>query len=195
MLKKTQLIAKVEGLFINPSRDTGIVSQVQKSAVLDYAGMQGETHGGETRLSCSRVAGQYPKGTQIRNVRQISIISIEELATIAENMGIDTIEPSWLGANIVVSGIADFSLIPPSSRLISESGASITVDIINGPCRFVGDVIEMHYPGRGKLFVKAAYNLRGVTAWVECPGELHLGDNLTLHVPKQPSYPHLSNNR
>jgi hypothetical protein len=190
MLKKTQLIAKVEGLFINPSREAGIVSQAKKTAVLDYAGMQGETHGGETRLSCSRVRAQYPKGTNIRNVRQVSIISLEELAATALNMGIPEIDPTWLGPNIVVSGIADFSLIPPSSRLISDSGAALTIDMINGPCRFVGDVIEEHYPGKGKLFVKAAYNLRGVTAWVECPGELEVGDTLTLHMPSQPSYPH-----
>lgn len=191
MLKKTQLVATIEGLFTNPSREVGLESIEQQSATLNYAGMEGETHGGETRFSCSRVSGQYLKGTEIRNVRQISITSSEELACIAENMGIDKIEPSWLGANIVVSGIADFSLIPPSSRLISANGTSMTVDMINGPCKFVGDVIEQLYPGKGKLFVKAAYNMRGVTAWVECPGELVVGDSLILHVPKQPNYPHL----
>ncbi len=191
MLKKSKFVAKIEGLYVNPSRETGIVSCAQQTAVLDYAGMQGETHGGETRASCSRVRAQYPKGTNIRNVRQISIISLEELEATALNMGIPEIDPSWLGPNIVVSGIADFSLIPPSSRLISDSGAALTIDMINGPCRFVGDVIEKHYPGKGKLFVKAAYNMRGVTAWVECPGELAVGDALTLHVPQQPSFPHL----
>lgn len=191
MLKKSQLVAKIEGLFANPSREAGLVTNAQQRAVFDYAGMQGEAHGGETRLSCSRVSRQYPKGTEIRNVRQISIISREELDAIASNMQIPEIDPSWLGPNIIVSGIADFSLIPPSSRLISTNGTSLTIDMINGPCRFVGDVIETHYPGKGKMFVKAAYNMRGVTAWVECPGELEVGDALTLHVPSQPSYPHL----
>ncbi|MGB1239918.1 MAG: MOSC domain-containing protein [Pseudomonadales bacterium] len=190
MLKKTSLVAKIEGLYVNPSRESGLVSVAQQKVNCDYTGIQGESHGGETRLSCSRVGAQYPKKTEIRNVRQISLISREELQAIADNMGIPELDPSWLGPNILVSGIPDFSLIPPSSRLITAAGTSLTVDMCNGPCRFVGDVIEAHYPGKGKFFVKAALNMRGVTAWVECCGELKVGDEFVLHVPKQPHYPH-----
>ena len=49
--------------------------------------------------------GQYAQGTEIRNTRQISIVSVEELAFIADSMGIDTLQPEWVGANLLVSGM------------------------------------------------------------------------------------------
>ena len=36
-----------------------------------FPGIAGEVHEGLTRPSCSRVTAQYPKGTVIRNTRQI----------------------------------------------------------------------------------------------------------------------------
>ncbi|MCJ8298369.1 MAG: MOSC domain-containing protein [Pseudomonadales bacterium] len=190
MLKTTKLTARIEALFINPCRDEGLVSTAIDSVQASYAGIEGESHGGFTRPSCSRVLGQYPRGTQIRNVRQVTIVSVEELEIIRAQMGIPELKAQWLGANILLSGIADFSLIPPSSRLISANGLSIVADMTNGPCKFVGDVIDKHFPGKGKQFPKAAFNLRGVTGWVEREGVLQLGDELILHVPYQPPYQH-----
>ncbi|NRA19737.1 MAG: sulfurase [Oceanospirillaceae bacterium] len=190
MLKSSKFTATIDSLFINNNRDLSLASEKVTRIEVNYRGFQGEAHSGLTRGSCSRVLAQYPRGSEIRNVRQITIISAEEILQIAENMGIPYLEPQWLGANILVSGIPDFSLIPPSSRLISSSGVSIVVDMINGPCRFVGEVIDHTFPGKGKRFAKAANNIRGVTGWVEKTGQLEQGESLQLHLPMQPKSLH-----
>lgn len=152
---------------------------------LSFAGLTGETHAGLTRPSCARVTSQYPRGTEIKNTRQISIVCAQELAKVAATLNLDEIDPAWLGASIVVSGIPDFSHIPPSSRLVSQDGVSVTIDMQNRPCAFPAKTIEMAKPEHGKAFKSAAKGLRGVTAWVEREGTLWLGDVLTLHVPDQ----------
>lgn len=66
-------------------------------AFAGFAGVEGEVHAGLKRPSCSRVTGQYPRGTEIRNVRQFSVLSAEELAMIARDMGLAQLDPSLLG--------------------------------------------------------------------------------------------------
>ncbi len=155
---------------------------------LTFAGIAGEAHSGLTRPSCSRVAAQYPAGTEIRNTRQISVLSAEDIAAIAAAMSVTTLDPAWLGANLVVEGIGDFSHVPPSSRLQGEDGATLVVDMENRACVLPGKVIEAELPGKGRLFRPAARGRRGVTAWVEREGWLRLGERLRLHVPDQPAW-------
>jgi len=159
------------------------------AATLD--GFPGETHGGATRPSCIRVTSQYPRGTDIRNVRQLSILSAEELAEIAAAMKLDRIDPAWVGASMVIEGIPDFSHVPPSSRLMAPSGAGVTIDMENRPCIFPGREIEKEAAGFGDLFKPAAKGRRGVTAWMEYGGRLSIGDELVLHIPDQPVWAHL----
>ena len=155
---------------------------------LTFEGIPGSTHGGLTRPSCSRVTSQYERGTPIKNTRQLSIISAEELEGIARDLGLDDIDPAMLGASIVIRGIPDFSHVPPSSRLQASSGATITVDMENRPCQFPAMTIEKAEPGHGKGFRTAAVNRRGVTGWVEREGVLRVGDNVTLHIPDQKAW-------
>ena len=55
----------------------------------------------------------------------------------------------------------------------------------NRPCHLPARVISAIDPDAGKRFKSAAAGLRGVTAWVERPGRLALGDWLRMHVPDQ----------
>jgi hypothetical protein len=158
---------------------------------LGFGGFPADCHAGETRPSCSRVTDQYPRGTTIRNVRQVSLVSAEELSDIAAALGLDRVEPAWVGASVVVEGIPDFSHLPPSSRLQGPDGVTLTVDMQNRPCRFPAKTIEDARPGHGKRFKEAAEGRRGVTAWVERTGVLRLGDVLRLHVPDQRPWAHL----
>ena len=162
-----------------------LMSVVHQSVDLGFHGITGSVHAGETRASCSRVVTQYPKGTEIRNVRQFSIVSEEELAEIGAAMGIERPDPARIGASIVIRGIPDFSHVPPSSRLQNAAGTTLTIDMENQPCHFPGLSLEKVHPGQGKGFKAAAVDRRGVTAWVERPGPLAVGDVLTLHVPGQ----------
>jgi hypothetical protein len=170
-------------------------AEALERAELTFEGIAGECHGGLTRPACVRTSAQYPKGTQIRNVRQLSVLSAEELSAIAKKMGLDSIRAEWLGASMVIEGIPDFSHIPPSSRLQAASGASIAIDMENRPCVFPGREIEKDAAGFGAKFKPAAQGRRGVTAWVEREGPVAIGDTVTLHIPDQPIWQHLGDAR
>ncbi|GIT85175.1 MOSC domain-containing protein [Roseobacter sp. OBYS 0001] len=170
-------------------------SETLPLADLKFSGIEGECHGGLTRPACVRTKAQYPEGTEIRNVRQLTILSQEELDAIAEDMGMADIDPAWLGASMVIEGIPDFSHVPPSSRLQVESGASLAVDMENRPCIYPGREIEKDRPGLGPKFKPAAKNRRGVTAWVEREGSVKVGDSVRLHIPDQPVWQMLGDAR
>jgi len=182
MLTPTSLHATISFLGVNKDGkdlSTGATDSVEVS----YAGFTGDSHTGLTRSACVRVAQQYPKGTEIRNVRQISALSVEELIQVQETMELDELNPEWVGANLVISGIPDFTKVPPSSRLIADNGTALVIDMENAPCKFPGEIIEQHKPGKGAAFPKAALGKRGVTVWVEREGSLRVGDTMRLHIP------------
>ncbi|MDP3261477.1 MAG: sulfurase [Tabrizicola sp.] len=158
---------------------------------LSLAGYAGESHAGVTRPSCSRVLKQHPRGTEIRNVRQLSVVGAEEMAEVAAALGLEAMDHAWVGASVVIAGIPDFSHLPPSSRLQGPDGVTLVIDMQNRPCQEPGVTIEEARPGFGKRFKAVAEGKRGVTAWVEREGVLRVGDALTLHVPDQRAWAHL----
>ncbi len=194
-LIKTDFTAKIVWLGTVQDRSKSLRSVSVDQMQLGFAGNKNESHAGLTRASCSRVKTQYPRGTEIRNTRQLSIVSQEELDKIAAHMGIKQFDPAWIGASIVIKGIPDFTLVPPSSRLQGVSGATLTVDLENRPCVLPAPVINQEMPDAGAKFKPAAKNLRGVTAWVEREGILRVGDEIVLHIPDQPPWPHLGTAR
>ncbi|SIN79894.1 MOSC domain-containing protein [Vannielia litorea] len=188
-LKKLDTTATVTWLGWVKSREASLRSEPLEAVQATLDGFPGEDHGGATRPSCSRVLALYPqRGTTIRNTRQLSIVSAEELAEVAATLGLETLEPELIGASVVVSGLPNFSHVPPGTRLQAPSGATITVDVENGPCNFPGKEIEAVHPGRGKGFKAAALGKRGVVAWIEREGRIALGDPLTVFVPDQPAW-------
>ena len=185
-LKPTDYTATVTWLGVVTNDDRAeLLAEVLAAVDLTFEGIAGSVHGGATRDLCSRVKSQYPPGTRICNERQLSIISAEELSEIAAQMGLDRIDPARLGASMVLSGLPDFSFLPPSSRLQALSGATLTVDMQNRPCQFPAKSIDKVAPGLGKGFKPAANGRRGVTASVAREGRVVLGDVLRLHIPDQ----------
>lgn len=158
---------------------------------LTFAGYAGEIHAGLTRPSDSRVLAQHPRGTAIRNVRQLAIVSAEEMALVAAELGLDGFDYAWVGASLVIEGIPNFSHVPPSSRLQAENGTTLVVDMENRPCQEPAVTIDAARPGYGRAFKAAAAGRRGVTAWVEREGKLAVGMRLRLHIPDQPVWTHL----
>ena len=188
----TEYTCEIVYLGFVKSRAEALASAPLAEAFASFAGFEGEDHGGLTRKSCVRVKDQYPEGTEIRNVRQLSIISAEETAAAAAQIGVDEVKPEWMGASLMVKGLPDFTHVPPSSRLQARSGATLVIDMENRPCMYPGkEEVEPHHPGKGKFLKSALKDRRGVTAWVEREGLLKVGDTLTLHVPDQRAWmPH-----
>ena len=194
-LLPTDYYAVITYLGTVPDRDAALESTAVDQITALFSGPEGEAHGGLTRPSDSRVTSQYKRGTTIRNTRQFSILSAEDLAAIAAKMGLAHLDGALVGATMVVQGIPDFSHIPPSSRLQNESGATLTIDMENRPCVLPAKPIEAAHEGFGAKFKAAAKGRRGVTAWVEREGVFRVGDRLRLHVPDQPVWAHLSDVR
>ena len=190
-LKSTRFTGTIIWLGLVADRDAALPSAPVQSITATFAGPVGEAHAGLTRPSCSRVMGQYPRGTTIRNVRQFSVLSAEDLAAIAAEMGLASLDPALLGATLVIAGIPDLSHLPPSSRLQAAGGCTLVVDMENRPCTLPARPIEDRHPSFGKAFKPAAKDRRGVTAWVEREGTLTLGETVTLHIPAQPVWAHL----
>jgi len=182
----TDHVATITWLGHVPHRDRAEIETLPIDDMqLGWEGYAPDCHSGVTRPSCSRVVAQFARGTEIRNVRQMSILSAEEMAAIAAGLDLPGLEPAWLGASVVIEGIADFSHVPPSSRLQAEDGTTLVIDMQNRPCRFPAKTIETAVPGHGRDFKAVAEGRRGVTAWVERPGRLRRGETLRLHVPDQ----------
>jgi hypothetical protein len=190
IFSKAPFAGKVAALYLGHDRETGLEKPGVTRLELTYEGIAGDFHAGLTRKSDSRTLQLYKRGLDIRNTRQLSLVSDTELAEIAECMGLPAVDAKWVGANALVTGIPDLTLLPPSTRLQFPSGATIVVDLENVPCRQVAEVIERHHPKPKLGFVAAAKNKRGVTAWVEREGAIELGDDIAVLTPPNRLYAH-----
>jgi hypothetical protein len=183
------LAAQVEGVFVVESE--AVESSPKEEIQLTYAGVVGDRHEGLLRPSGAREPW-YPRGTKMRNERQLSMLSIEELAEVAHDLGIPTLPAEWIGANLCLSGVPHFSRLPPRTLLMFPSGTTIRVDGDNGPCRISGRSIMAHHPGRPDVelgFVKAAMGKRGLVGWVEREGVIRRGDTVKVRTWRQAAYP------
>ena len=88
ILTPTEIRGETVWLGLNRDRARTLESEAVERVEVDYGGFVGESHGGLTRPSCSRVKLQYPKGTEIKNARQVTILSAEELEEVSAAMGL-----------------------------------------------------------------------------------------------------------
>jgi len=179
---------EITWLGLMPDRGKSLRAEARDDLFASFDGIREDSHFGATRASCGRTQGQHPIGTKIRNTRQFTVLCAEELGVVAANMGLDDLDRALVSAKVVISGLPDFSHIPPASRLIADNGATLVADVTNLPCVFPGKEIESEHAGFGKSFKGAAKHRRGVTAWVLCEGMLRVGDQLRLHIPAQRSW-------
>ena len=96
--RKTDFVATITWLGKVPLNRPNIRAEAVSSARATYAGFEDDYHGGLTRASCVRVTGRHPEGTEIANTRQLSILSAEEMAEIAQDIGLGALDPILLGA-------------------------------------------------------------------------------------------------
>lgn len=174
--------------------DGSFVTHPTPELALDMTGIPGDRHAGLTRASSAREPW-LPRGTVLRNDRQLSVLSREELQEIAVSLGIEQATPELVGANLLVEGIDDLSRIAPGSLLaigVTWSGkdkfdgkALLRVEAYNRPCRGPGRKLAAFY-GRPELefaFPKAAMSLRGLVLSVALPGVIRAGDRVLVLEP------------
>ncbi len=166
------------------------VSRPVPSLTLDFAGIVGDHHAGRTRPSTSREPW-HARGTEIRNDRQVTVVSSAELAEVAAAMELPEIRPGWIGANLVFADIPDLTALPAGTKLLFAGGATVNIEAENGPCRVSGKSIGKHFPEReviDLLFPKLAQHKRGLVASVEKAGAVSAGETVTVLVPAQRLY-------
>jgi hypothetical protein len=194
-----QIIAgrKLKGSVVQALQAAGrdFVSAPVAALELTMEGITGDFHAGLTRQSGGREPW-YPRGTVMRNERQLSIVSAEELKLIAANLGVPEVEGGWIGANLVLDGIPDLSFLPPRTLLFFEGGVTLRVDGYNAPCRLAGGAIAQHVgvpnptgdwtaTDMALAFKNAAHMKRGIVAWVEKEGVITPGETVTVRVWEQ----------
>ena len=148
-------------------------------------GIIGDRHYGSTRSTGKRdIVKGFRVGTIIKNNRQCSILSLEELARIADNLGVPSVSGADLGANIVVEGIHNLTKMPSRTvycigeTLLSSAGE-------NFPCRPGGMALAARY-GREELaayFSKRAMGLRGQVGFFRLEGTITPGDEVRVVLP------------
>ena len=174
------------------TQDPHLLGATRHTAITaDLHGLVGDKHYGMTYASDAHVQNLHPLGTEIRNDRQITIISEEEMAQVAATLNIPEIKPEWMCANLLLAGIPNLTQLPPSTRLFFSQGTVVVVYLENLPCSNVGNIIQRHYgrPGLSEQFVKAALHKRGLLACVEKAGIIAAGDSFRSEIPVQVIYP------
>lgn len=172
---------KVEALLVTPRLMPGtLLDEVE----VHWEGFVGDKHYGLTRPAGSSQK-PYPKGVEVRNVRQISIVSAEELAEVATAMGLPAVEPAWVGANMLISGVPKLTQLPSGSRFYFENGVGIVIEGENLPCTTAGGSLQSQFPDRPDIttaFPKKALGKRGLVAWVERPGMIRKGESVLVRL-------------
>jgi hypothetical protein len=156
---------------------------------LGFDGIAGDFHAGITRRSGGREPW-YRRGTEIRNERQLSIVAPDEMAEVAQRMSIAELRPEWIGANMLLEGVPTLSMLPAGSLLFFAGGVTIKVDGQNKPCKLAGRSVADHAgmddrEAGALLFPKVARRLRGLVAWVEKPGSIAVGEQISIRIPEQ----------
>lgn len=165
-------------------------SEAEPQVHVTFEGFEGDRHAGLTMRSGSRQPA-YPRGTEIRNTRQISLVSVEELDEAARALGVPELRPEWLGANVLLREIPQLTRLPPGTRLYFLHGVTLVIEGENHPCAKAGKSVQAAYPalhGLARAFPKAAAHRRGLVAWVERPGAIMPGDSVVAELPEQRIY-------
>lgn len=165
------------------------VTEATDALELTLRGVVGDFHAGFARRSGGREPW-YPRGTELRNERQLSLVAPDELVVAAAAMGLGELRAEWLGANLVLAGIPRLSMLPAGTLLYFDGGVTLKIDGQNHPCRYAGREIArrsgmLDIEAGSLLFPKHARRLRGLVAWVEKAGRIVAGEGITAKIPEQ----------
>ncbi|OGM74977.1 hypothetical protein A2382_04605 [Candidatus Woesebacteria bacterium RIFOXYB1_FULL_38_16] len=183
--------ADVLGLYLG-IEGTHVSRRVEK-LVCNLDGILGDRHKSISKLAGAQEKHIVEKYRPVANFRQITLVSQEEIDVMVQILGIPTLYPEDLSANIVLCNIAEFTQLPPVyylvfSNLRHETHAVLRMMGENRPCVVAGENMENRYPdqkGIKSRFVKAALGRRGQVAIVYAEGVIRVGD-IVEFVSHQP---------
>ena len=185
---RRQTIGRVASLYVGSAKKAPSTSV--DSFMLTFPGIVADVHSGATRAAGPREPA-FRRGTLLANLRQVSLVSTEELAMIASRMGLARLDPAWLAANIAIEGAGPITQLPRGTIIRFPSGASLYVADLNSPCRAAAKLIRDHArptQERTLPFVSQALGRRGLVAFVYAQGQVSSGDAIEFLFP-QPELP------
>ena len=168
-------------------------SERRSAILLDAFGIQEDRHYGPNRTADTREAkdGIATKGEVLAtNPRQITILSEEDVAVIADNLGIVELLPEDVGANIILATLPEFTKnAPGGTRIVfPASGDVLWVTGPNERCPWPGRAVEdrLGIEGIARAFKRESNWLGGVTAMVYRiqQGRIAPGDTAELILPR-----------
>lgn len=183
---------KVVSLHLGSNKD--LSKQPCLSLAAEIGGFSGDEHWGPVRKTWE---GEWqPAGTERRNERQWSGVSVEELAYITQRLELtEALSPETLGANLCLEGIPEFSLLPKGTLLVFPSGAVLSVEEYNPPCTDMGAQIVSKYVTRSseaftsQTWLRPASGRRGVVGMIDVPGQILVGDEVEVRIYQEPVIP------
>ena len=184
-------IGKVVSVHIGAAET--LSKQACETIELELDGIVGDRHRGIFRQCWE--GDKQAEGTQRRNERQWSAVSVEELAAIEQAMNLAVpLKASRLGANLCLQGIPEFSRLARGTILKFPSGAELMVEEYNPPCIEMGaKLAKMHTSSSGEpisnsAFSQAAKFSRGVVGVVEVAGTISVGDEVIVEPETLPKW-------
>ena len=181
----TELTGKVLSVHTGGNKDLSKDEQATITVELD--GVVGCAHRGYVRKCWD--GDKQAKDSPRRNERQWSAVSVEELAEISADMGIEgPITAASVGANLCLEGIPELSRLPKGTLLKFPSGAELIVEEYNPPCKYMGEEQAKLHGVSPTAFPKASTLKRGVVGVVEAAGEIVAGDEVTVTIYETPSW-------
>ena len=184
---------KATVLSVHAGSNDDLSKQQLPSIQAELDGIVGDRHRSYFRKTWA--GDKQPKGTVRRNERQWSAVSVEELADIQKDMGLENpLTAASLGANLCLSGVPELSRLPKGTLLKFPSGAELMVEEYNPPCREMGQKLAaLHAAHSGEplsstAFSKAAKLSRGVVGVIEVAGTINEGDEVTVILYATPKW-------
>ena len=168
-------------------RNSGFVTTAMDALSLTFEGIPGDRHSGWTRRAGGREPW-YPRGAEMRNERQISLLAPDELLQIAERLGVAEVRPEWIGGNLLIDGVSCFSMLPSGTRLSFEGEAVIVIGAREPSMPFLGRLDRAplsRQAGNRTRILQSCRRLRGLVGWAERPGVIRPGGAVAVQIPEQ----------
>ena len=191
--------AKLLGVYSSKQEYQGddyFVTEPRGELELNTQGVVGDRHYGYEAISGGRFTSLYKRGTFVRNNRQWSAISSQEVDEISRNLGIEgKLTPELLGINLLIEGVERLSELPPMTYLVFSQHDEFTprsegdvVLVVYGqalPCTVAGKALVEPCGDASleKRFPKGALGLRGTTGWVEKGGVIRPNYSVFILTP------------